>query len=76
MPQLLIAKEAEMDQLYEDLQCLLELIPKRYVLFITGDWNAKGRSQKMHRIIVKFGLGVQNEAGQRLRQFCQENTLV
>ena len=73
------AKEADVDWFYEDLQYLLELTPKKKkkdVLFITGDWNAKGRSQKMHRIIVKFGLGVQNEAGQRLRQFCQENTLL
>ena len=61
---------------YEDLQDLLELTPKKDVLFIIGDWNAKVGSQKTPGVTCKFGLGVQNEAGQRLREFCQENTLV
>ena len=58
----------------EDLQDLLELTPKKDVLFIIGDWNAKLGSQEIPGITGKFGLGVQNEAGQRLTQFCQENT--
>ena len=58
---------------YEDL---LELTPKKDVLFITGDWNAKVGSQEIHGVTGKFGLGVQNEGGQRLTEFCQENTLV
>ena len=61
---------------YEDLQDLLELTPKKDVLFITGDWNAKVGSQETAGVIDKFGLGVQNEAGQRLIEFCQENALV
>ena len=61
---------------YEDLQDLLELTPKKDDLFIIGDWNAKVGSQKTPGVTCKFGLGVQNEAGQRLREFCQENTLV
>ena len=69
-------EEAEVEQLYEDLQDLLELTPKKDVLFIIGDWNAKVGSQETPRVIGKFGLGVQNEAGQRLIEFCQENTLV
>ena len=60
----------------EDLQDLLELTPKKDVLFITGDWNAKVRSEKIPGVIDKFGLGVQNEAGQRLTEFCQEKVLV
>ena len=60
-------------QLYEDLQHLLELTPKKDVLFIIGDWNAKVGSQEIPVVIGKFGLGVQNEAGQRLIEFCQEN---
>ena len=68
------AKEAE--QLYEDLQDLLELTPQNDVLFITGDWNAKVRSQEIPGVTGKFGLGVQNEAEQRLTEFCQENALV
>ena len=68
------AEEAE--QFYEDLQDLLELTPKRDVLFIIGDWNAKVGSQETPGIMGKFGLGVQNEAGQRLIEFCQENALV
>ena len=61
---------------YDDLQNLLELTPKRDVLFIIGDWNAKVGSQEIPGVTGKFGLGVQNEAGQRLIEFCQENTLV
>ena len=60
----------------EDLQELLELAPKKDVLFIIGDWNAKVGSQEIPGETGKFGLGVQNEAGQRLIEFCQENTLV
>ena len=70
------AKEAEVEQFYEDLQDLLELTPRRDVLFIIGDWNAKVGSQEIPGVTGKFGLGVQNETGQRLIQFCQENTLV
>ena len=69
-------KEAEIDQFYEDLQDLLKLTPKKDVLFIIGDWNAKVASQETPGVTGKFGLGVQNEAGQRLTEFCQENTLV
>ena len=68
-------EEAEVDQLPEDLQCLPELTSKKDVLFIIEDWNAKAKSQEISRITSKFGLGVQNEAGQRLTEFCQENTL-
>ena len=70
------AKEAEVDQFYEDLEDLLELTPKKDVLFITGDRNAKVGSQEIPGVMGKFGLGVQNEAGQRLTEFCQENALV
>ena len=70
------ADEAEVEQFYEDLQDLLELTPKKDVLFITGDWNAKVGSQETPGVTGKFGLGVQNEAAQRLTEFCQENTLV
>ena len=71
------AEEAEVEQFYEDLQDLLELTPKRDVLFITGDWNAKVGSQETPGGVTgKFGLGVQNEAGQRLTEFYQENALV
>ena len=70
------AKEAEVYQFYEDLQDLLELTPKKDVLFIIGNWNVKIGSQEIPGIIGKFGLGVQNEAGQRLTEFCQENALV
>ena len=69
-------EEAEVEQFYEDLQDLLELTPKKDVLFILGDWNAKVGSQETPGITGKFGLGVQNEAGQRLIEFCQENALV
>ena len=71
------AKEAEVEWLCEDIQDLLELAPKKDVLFIIGVWNAKVGSQETPGLIGKFGLaGVQNEAGQRLIEFCQENTLV
>ena len=70
------AKEAEDDHFYEDLQILLELTPKKDVLFIIGNRNTKVGSQEIPEIIEKFGLGVQNETGQRLTEFCQENTLV
>ena len=69
-------EEAEVKQFYEDLQDLLELTPKKDVLFIIGDWNAKVRSQETPGITDKFVLGVQNEAGQRLIEVCQENALV
>ena len=70
------AEEAEVEQFYEDLQDLLELTLKKDVLFIIGDWNAKVGSQETPGVTGKFGLGVQNKAGQRLIEFCQENTLV
>ena len=69
-------KEAEVEQFYEDLQDLLELTPQKYVLFIIEDWNLKVGSQETPGTIGKFGLGVQNEAGQSLIELCQENTLV
>jgi len=69
-------KEAKVEQFYEDLQDLLELTPKKDVLFIIEDWNAKVGSQETPGVTGKFGLGVQNEAGQRLIEFCQENALV
>ena len=67
---------AEVERFYEDLQDLLELTPQKDVLFIIGDWNAKVRSQEIPGGTGKFGLGVQNEAGQRLIEFFQENALV
>ena len=70
------AKEAEVEQFYEDLQDLLELTPKKDVLFIIGDLNAKVGSQETPGVTGKFGLGIQNEAGQRLIELCQENALV
>ena len=70
------AEEAEVEQFYEDLQDLLELTHKKDVLFIIWDWNAKVGSQEIPGVTGKFGLGVQNEAGQRLIEFCQENPLV
>ena len=70
------AKEAEVEQFYEDLPDLLEIIPKKDVLFIIGNWNAKVGSQEIPGIIGKFGLGVQNKAGKRLAEFGQENALV
>ena len=70
------AEEAKVEQFYEDLQDLLELTPKKDVLFIIGDWHAKVRSQETSGVTGKFGLEVWNEAGQRLIEFCQENALV
>ena len=70
------AKKAKAEQVYEDLQDFLELTPKKKVLFIIGDWNAKVGSQETPGVTGKFGLEVQNEAGQRLTEFCQENALV
>ena len=69
-------EEAEVERFYEDLQDLLELTPQKNVLFIIGDWNAKVRSQETPGVMGKFGLGMWNEAGQRLIEFCQENSLV
>ena len=66
------AEEAEVEQFYEDLQGLLGLTPKKDVLFIIGDWNAKVGSQETPGVTGKFGLGMRNEAGQRLIEFCQE----
>ena len=65
-------EEAEVEQFYEDLQDLLELTPQKDVLFIIGNWNAKVGSQETPGVTGKFGLGVQNEAGQRLIELCQE----
>ena len=70
------AEEAEAERLYDNLQVLLELTPKNDILFVTGEWNAKAGSQEIPGETSKFGLGVQNEAGQRLKEFCQENALV
>ena len=70
------AKEAEVEQFYEDLQDLLELTPKKDVLFMLGDCNTKVGSQEIPGVTSKFGLGVQNETGQKLIEFCQENALV
>ena len=70
------AEEAEVEWIYEDLQDLLELTAKKDVLFIIGDWNAKVGSQETPGVTGKFGLGIRNEAGQRLIGFCQENALV
>ena len=69
------AEETEVERFYEDQQDLLELTPKKDVLFIIGDWNAKVGSQETG-VTGKFGLGMRNEAGQRLIEFCQENALV
>ena len=70
------AEESEVERFWEDLQDLLELTPPKDVLFGIQDWNAKVGSQEIPRETGKSGLGVQNEAGQRLTEFCQENTLV
>ena len=69
-------EEAEVEWFYEDLQDFLELTPKKDVLFIIGDWNAKVESQETPGVTGKFALGIWNEAGQRLIEFCQENALV
>ena len=66
------AEEAEVERFYEDLQDLLELTPPKYVLFIIGDWNAKVGSQETPGVTGKFGLGMRNEAGQRLIEFCKK----
>ena len=70
------AEEAEAERFYEDIQNLLKLTPKKDVLFIIGDWNAKVGGQETPGVIGKFGLGIWNEEGKRLIEFCQENTLV
>ena len=70
------AEEAEVEWFYEDLQDLLELTPKKDVLFIIGDWNAEVGNQETPGVTDKFGLGIQNDAGQILIEFCQENSLV
>ena len=70
------AEEAEVEEFYEDLQDLLELTRRKDVLFIIGDWNVKIESQEIPGVTGKFGLGVKNEAGQRLTEFCQVNALV
>src|SRR5574341_2625325 len=70
------AEQAEVEWFYEDLQDLLELIPKKDALFMIGDWNAKVGSQETPGVTGKFGLGIRNEAGQRLIAFCQENALI
>ena len=70
------AEEVEVERFYEDLQDLLELTPKKDVLFVMGVWNAKVGSQETHGVTGKFGLGIRNEARQRLIEFCQENALV
>ena len=70
------AEEAEVEWFYEDLQDLLELTPNKDVLFIIGDWNAKVASQETPEVTGKFGLRIQNEAGQRLIEVCEENALV
>ena len=75
MPQPLMLKKLKLNGFYEDLQDLLELTPQKDVLFIIGDWNAKVGSQEIPGIPGKFSLGVQNEAEQRLTEFCQDNTL-
>ena len=70
------AEEAEVERFYEDLQDLLELIPKKDVIFIIGDWNTKVGNQETSGVTGKFGRGIRNEAGQRLIEFCQETALV
>ena len=70
------AEEAQVEWFYEDLQDLVELTPPKNVLFILGDWNAKVGSQETPGVTGKFGLGIRNEAGQRLIEFCRENALV
>ena len=70
------AEEAEGEWFYEDLQDALELTPPKDILFIIGNWNAKVERQETPGVTGKFGLGIQNEAGQSLTEFCQENTLV
>ena len=76
MPQPLMTKKLRLNGSMKDLEDFLELTPKKDVLFIMGDWNAKVGTQEIPGVTGKFGLGVQNEAGQRLTKFCQENALV
>ena len=76
MPQPLMPNKLKLAIFYEDLEDLLGLTPKKGVLVIIGDWNAKVGSQKIRGVTGKFGFGVQSEAGQRLTEFCQENALV
>ena len=76
MPQPVTLKKLKLNGFYEDLQDLLELTLKKDVLFIIEDWNAKVGSQEARGVTGKFGLGMRNEAGQRLIEFCQENALV
>ena len=72
----LTSNAEEVERFYEDLQDLLELTSKKDVLLVIGNWNAKVESQEIPGVTGKFGLGVQNETGQRLTEFCQENALV
>ena len=76
IPQTSNTEEAEVERFYEDLQDLLELTPKKDVLFIIEDWNAKVGRQEIPGVTGKIGLGEQNEAGRKLTEFCQEHTLV
>ena len=76
MPQPAMLKKLKVERFYEDLQDLLELTPKKDVLFNTGDWNAKVGSQETPGVTGKFGIGMRIEAGQRLIEFCQEYALV
>ena len=76
MPQPVLLKKLRLNKYYDDLKNLLEKTPKKDVLFIIGDWNAKVGSQETPGVTGKFGLGKQNETGQRLIEFCQENALV
>ena len=76
MPQPVMLKKLKLNGFYEDLQDLLELTPKKDVLFIIGDWNAKVGSQEKPGVTAKFSLGIQDEAGQRLIEFYKENALV
>ena len=76
MPQLVNAEGTEVEWFYEDLGDLLEVTPKKDILFIIRDWNTKIGRQEIPGVTSKFGLGVQNEEGQRLTAFCQENELV
>ena len=76
MPRPVTLKKLKLNGFYEDLQDLLELTPNKDVLFIIGNWSAKVGSQKIPGVMGKFVLGIQNEAGQRLIYFCQENALV
>ena len=76
MPQPLTLKKLKLNGFYEDLQDLLELTPKKDVVFIIGDWNAKVGSQETPGVTGKFSLGIRNETEQRIIEFCQENALV